>query len=93
MGQSHGRCISFDQAITWAEGQPDSTVKGWALNRLRYERDKARPVPPKFHKGHYGHKYDHWTCGNCGAGLNEAHWKFCPNCGYKIGEKKGDREK
>ena len=71
MTETYGRCISFDQAITWAEGQPDSTVKEYALNRMRYERDKARPVPPKFHKGKYGHMYDSWSCGNCGAGIPE----------------------
>ena len=83
----YGRMIGFDQAITWAEGQPDSTVKEFALNRMRYERDKAKPVPPVFHKGVYGKKYDSWTCGNCGSGVSEAWWEWCPRCGFAIGKK------
>lgn len=83
----YGRMIGFDQVITWAEGQPDSTVKEFALNRMRYERDKAKPVPPIFHKGLYGKKYDSWTCGNCGSGVSEAWWKWCPRCGFAIGKK------
>lgn len=83
----YGRMIGFDQVITWAEGQPDSTVKEFALNRMRYERDKAKPVPPIFHKGVYGKKYDSWTCGNCGSGVSEAWWKWCPRCGFAIGKK------
>ncbi len=83
----YGRMIGFDQAIKWAEGQPDSTVKEFALNRMRYERDKARPVPPVFHKGVYGKKYDSWTCGNCGSGVSEAWWEWCPRCGFAIGKK------
>lgn len=83
----YGRMIGFDQVITWAEGQPDSTVKEFALNRMRYERDKAKPVPPIFHKGVYGKKYDSWTCGHCGSGVSEAWWKWCPRCGFAIGKK------
>jgi predicted RNA-binding Zn-ribbon protein involved in translation (DUF1610 family) len=51
---------------------------------MRYEADKAIPVKPRYHKGQYGRKYDTWSCGNCGAGVPEAHWKYCPNCGQAI---------
>ena len=84
MPKSYGQMISFNQAITWAEGQPDSTVKEYALRRLRYERDRSVPVEPTYHKGIYGRKYDHYTCGHCGAGISEAHWKYCPNCGFAV---------
>lgn len=75
---------SYTDAIRWAEQQPDSEKKECAINRMKYERDKTIPVKPKFHKGVYGKKYDSYTCGNCGAGLLEAHWKYCPNCGFAI---------
>ncbi len=85
--KEYGQMISFDAAIEWAKRQPDSTIKTHALARMEYERDKAIPVKPKFHKGLYGHKYDSYTCGNCGSTINEAHWRYCPNCGFAIGGK------
>ena len=40
---------------------------------------------PKWHEGHYGKKYDYYTCGQCGAtvkyGVGE---NYCYNCGYRI---------
>lgn len=81
---SYPAMISMDDAIKWAERQPESTIRDAALSRLRYELDKTRPVKPKFHKGQYGKQYDNYTCGQCGhliAIINN----FCPNCGYAIG--------
>ena len=79
-----GMMVSFDHAIKWARDQPGSTVKECVLRRLEYERDKQVPAKPKYHKGVHGKKYDTWTCGNCGAGLPEAHWRWCPNCGFAV---------
>lgn len=76
--------VSFDVAIQWAQSMPDSADKQHSINRMRYERDKAVPVTPKFHKGIYGHKYDTYTCGNCGTRITEAWWRHCPNCGFAI---------
>ena len=76
--------ISFDAAIEWAELQPDSDTKMYALNRLRYERDKAKPIKPKYHKGQYGRKYDYYTCANCGA-VAVVTYNYCPTCGRQIG--------
>lgn len=63
--------VSFDAAIQWAQSMPDSADKQHSINRMRYERDKAVPVTPKFHKGMYGHKYDTYTCGNCGFAIKK----------------------
>lgn len=87
MSQSYGMMCGYDTAIEWAERQPESTVKNCAIARMKYERDKVLPVKPKFHKGIYGKKFDSWTCGNCGAVILEAHWKYCPNCGFAIGDR------
>ena len=76
--------VSFDAAIQWAQSMPDSADKQHSINRMRYERDKAVSVTPKFHKGIYGHKYDTYTCGNCGTRITEAWWRYCPNCGFAI---------
>lgn len=38
---------------------------------------------PKFHKGLYGTKYDSYTCGNCGSGIDVI-YDYCPKCGYKL---------
>ena len=83
MSKSYGQMCSYDMAITWAEQQPDSTVKPRALARMMYERDKALPVKPRFHKGRYGKKYDTYTCGNCGYGAHVG-YNFCPCCGFAI---------
>lgn len=85
---SIGIMIGIDEAVTYLENlQPvDKTDTFQRIaNRLRYVMAKDVGVKPKFHKGHYGHKFDHWTCGNCGAttkdGVGDT---FCRNCGYRI---------
>ncbi len=89
MGKDYGIMVGCQAALTWVENlkNVDGNIKSRVLSRMQYEFDKDIAVPPKFHKGKYGAKYDSWTCGHCGAGLNEAHWKFCPNCSYMIGKK------
>ena len=40
---------------------------------------------PKFHKGHFGKKYDYYTCGHCGATTKDSVLdNFCWNCGFRI---------
>lgn len=84
MSKSYGRMVGYSDAIAWVEALPESETKGYVLARMRYEADKAKPVKMRFIKGRYGHKYDSWQCGNCGSGILEAHWKYCPNCGFAI---------
>lgn len=84
MGKTYGQMTSFDNAIRWAQSMPDSADKQHSINRMRYERDKSIPVRPKAYKGRY---WTTWNCGNCGSGLTEAHWKYCPACGFAIGKK------
>ena len=38
---------------------------------------------PKFHKGRCGKKYDYYTCGQCGAGI-EIIDDYCYKCGYRV---------
>ena len=38
---------------------------------------------PKYHKGVYGKKFDHHTCGACGFGVNVV-YEYCPKCGTRI---------
>lgn len=79
--------IGCKDALDWVEklSVPDQDRKECVLNRMRYEFEKDRPARPAKHKGK--HIMDYYTCGNCGAHLPEAHWKYCPNCGYRIGER------
>ena len=100
MSENYGMTWSFDDAIEWVELLEDPmTDKDWAeekdrtLARMRYEADKARPLAPVFHKGHYGHKYDHYTCKNCGFGVDEIIWNYCPNCGRKLSDAYAGRRK
>ena len=55
-----------------------------AMNRLRYERDKSVGVKKtKVKKIHGIGEYQY--CGNCRFDLTiDPHFKFCPNCGYRI---------
>lgn len=40
---------------------------------------------PKFVKGIYGKKHEHWNCGNCGSMLkHEVLENYCCNCGYRV---------
>lgn len=40
---------------------------------------------PKFHAGKHGHKYDNYTCGNCGKTLKyDVGENYCWNCGYRV---------
>lgn len=56
----------------------------YAMNRLRYERDKSVGVKKKKIKKLYGVGYFE-SCGNCGFDLSiSPQYKFCPNCGYMI---------
>ena len=53
-----------------------------AGNRIAYEFAKLDGREPKLHRSSPTRRW--YTCGNCGAGLQEVHWKYCPNCGYII---------
>ena len=56
----------------------------YAMNRLRYERDKSVGVKKtKVKKIHGIGEYQY--CGNCRFDLTiDPHFKFCPHCGYRI---------
>ena len=87
MSETYGLMVGCDTAIKWIEELPESDMRNRVLSRMRYEFDKDNPVKPKYHKGRNGRRYDSYSCGNCGAGITEAHWTYCPNCGFRIGRK------
>ena len=90
-----GRCVGCTDALKWVESLAvdDAEMKERVLNRMMYEFDKSIPIMATFHKGRYGSQYDHYTCGHCGSGIIEAHWKYCPKCGYSIGKTERDGER
>ena len=81
MTKDHGQCVGCEDAIEWVKRQPDDGDKTYVLNRMRYEFEKDIPVKPKILKGKW---QTFVSCGQCGYGLGEPQWKFCPNCGYAI---------
>lgn len=88
MSKTYGMMDSYDNCIAWVEALevPDKDYKQRVLNRMRYERDKQIPVKPKFHKGHYGKKFDYYTCGKCGVTMKDGVGdNYCWNCGFRIG--------
>lgn len=80
--------IGCEEAIAWAEGLSvdEVDVQERVISRMRYEFEKSIGATVKMHKGRYANRY---TCGNCGAGISEPYWKYCPNCGYGIIRKEG----
>lgn len=82
MSESYGEMIGAVDALKWLMSLPEDITRNRVIARFRYECDKGVPVPRKYRPGVYGHKYDTWTCGNCGYGLSEPHYRYCPNCGF-----------
>lgn len=77
--------VGCNEAINWVmsldiPGQADK--QDLVVNRMMYEFEKDMGATAKKHKGKY--VADFYTCGNCGASVSEPHWKYCPNCGYRI---------
>lgn len=87
--KDYGPCVGCEEALHWVENieTADTEKKERVLRRMEYEFDKDIPVKPKFHKGKYGSQYDSCTCGHCGCTIAEACWKYCPNCGFRIGRR------
>lgn len=86
-----GRCIGGEDAVRFFEMLsdmiPDETKTEkfrneyeYALNRVRCEVRNSVPIAPKTHK----QKFTTYTCGQCGAGVEYATDRFCPNCGRAI---------
>lgn len=90
---SYGRMHGCEASLEYVRSMPESNLRDWTLKRMEYEFEKETPIEPKFHKGIYGKKYDSWSCGHCGKGvIDEAWYRYCPNCGFAIGGKKYDEE-
>ena len=84
---SRGTMCSIDDAISYLRGIQPGTDETPAriINRLQYMRAKENGVKPKFHPGIFGHKFDSWSCGNCGSIIKkDVLENFCSHCGYKI---------
>lgn len=89
MSGDFGTMCGISQAVEYLADVPprkkDDDMPQRIIARLRYVRAKDEGIKPKYHKGLYGNKYDHWTCGNCGAetrdGVGDT---YCRNCGYRI---------
>ena len=90
---NYNTMCGIDQAIEWLDSvkgniqiplKRDADMPDRIIERMKYIRDKDAGVKPRFNKGIYGHKYDSWTCGNCGAGIPDVLPNYCRNCGYKI---------
>ena len=88
MSSNIGTCCGITEAIEYLSAlepkDKHDEMPERIANRLRYIRAKDEGVRPKFHPGAYGHKYDYWSCGNCGAGGIDVNHNYCKNCGYRI---------
>ena len=86
MGKDYGTMIGCNDAIKWVKDLQgvDEETKTRVLARMAYEFDKSIPIKPKFQKGLYSRLHDSYTCGNCGAVVTTAYYKYCYNCGFRI---------
>lgn len=86
MSESYGPMVGCRDALMWVGNLKDvnKEIQERVLRRMAYEFDKDIPVPRRYNKGKYGKKYDTYSCGNCGAGVDEAVWSYCPVCGFRI---------
>ncbi len=81
------RCVGGLEALKYFSSLPvpegKEELHQYSLNRIRYEIAKGigvkKNVIPAPKKG--WHRQE--TCGKCGFGAGEAHFKYCPNCGTK----------
>ena len=85
VSKTYGPMVSYDDAIKWVENiepicSPDMDKQSRVLNRMRYEMDKSKPARPKVLNG----SYKSYSCGNCGHGLTEIGYDYCPKCGKAI---------
>ena len=82
MKESYGMMVGPEDAVAWVEALDvlDKHMQERVVHRMRYEFDKDIPVPVRAQGG----RYRSYSCGNCGAGISEVHWTFCPNCGFRI---------
>ena len=89
MSKTYGPMIGCNDALMWVGNLKDANnlIRERVVARMKYEFDKDIPVERKFYKGKYGHKYDSYACGNCGAGILEANWSYCPTCGFRIAKR------
>ena len=89
MSENYGMMVGWETAIKWIENLKgvDTKIQDCVINRMKYEFAKDIAVKPRFNKGKYGHKYDSFSCGKCGSGINEAWYEFCPRCGFRIGKR------
>ena len=72
----------IDEAIQHIQEDCGSAL--WAevvINRLKYHRNQAEGVKPKWHRGQS--IKDYYTCGNCGRTVRIED-NFCAGCGYRI---------
>jgi predicted RNA-binding Zn-ribbon protein involved in translation (DUF1610 family) len=74
--------VQFFESLPVPEGQEETRL--YALNRIKYEAAKGIGVKPKVFKGIYRWHGDTQNCGNCGSGISEAWFNYCPNCGTAI---------
>ena len=94
MSKDYGTMVGCNTAITWVQNLTgvNDQIRQRVLSRMAYEFDKDIPIKPKFHKGIYGHQFDHYTCGHCGFGIDESVYHYCPNCGFRIAKNEYDEK-
>ncbi len=82
------QCVGGIEAVEYFESLPcpdgKELLREHALNRIKYEVAKGIGVRKKTVKGVKAWHKDTYACGQCGSGIGDAWFKYCPNCGTAI---------
>ena len=84
IGQQYNPRKAIDLFERLADGDDGLLQDDALITTIRRALVRNYPLEPKFDKGKNGKKYDRYSCGNCGYGVSEAGYKYCPSCGQKI---------
>ena len=68
----------FDLLTTGKNKASDFLKDDRLMRTIRRALVAQYPAEPNFQKGIHGKKYDRYSCQNCGFGVSEAFYNFCP---------------
>lgn len=80
-----GGMAGIEEAEKFVESLPDEDAHVFACKcRILYHLEQGKDHKARIEKARTRGLHDFVYCSHCGAELSEAHWNYCPNCGYKI---------
>ena len=76
----------FDLLTTGKNKASDFLKDDRLMRTIRRALVAQYPAEPNFQKGIHGKKFNRYSCQNCGFGVSEASYNYCPSCGQALTE-------